>query len=431
MFRRLLTASALVAVVLLGTGPATDAGSGSGQNVAASVKGEPPLVVTAAPTLVGRVLFAQSGQALHALYVRSFDWLTGPNLPLHSTCFGTCAVAWPPLLAPGPNGPFVAGGGVQLQDLGTVPYSANGVTEYQVTYFGQPLYEFVRDTAPLDINGENVGAFNTYWHLVAIDGRPDAGIATVTVEASPYGTVLSTPTAFSTHRSLYMLTFDTPSLITCVQVCTAIWPPLITTSQPVVTGSGVSAAGIGTLQRPDGTLQVTYFGHPVYLFAFDLAAGAPSGLTNGEYLVDQFQHGVWYLIAPSGMADPGPVSIASMTSSFGTILAVNPPSPYSYRPFAVYAFSADTATASNCTGSCARFWPPVLTSEAPTAASGSGVDQADLSDIVRPDGTLQVEYFGHPLYFFAFDQPGQTLGEGKGGVFGGTFQVVSLSGMPE
>jgi predicted lipoprotein with Yx(FWY)xxD motif len=175
---------------------------------------------------------------------------------------------------------------------------------------------------------------------------------------------------------------------------------------------------------------VTYFGHPLYLFAFDLGAGAASGLTNGEYLVDQFQHGIWYLVAPSGMADPGPVSISSMTSSHGTILAVNPPSPYSARPFAVYAFSADTPTVSKCTGECARFWPPVLTSGSPTAASGSGVVQAGLSDIVRPDGTLQVTYFGHPLYFFAFDQPGQTNGEDKT-VFGGTFKVVSTSGMPE
>jgi predicted lipoprotein with Yx(FWY)xxD motif len=184
------------------------------------------------------------------------------------------------------------------------------------------------------------------------------------------------------------------------------------------------------LTRADGTRQVTYFGHPVYLFAFDLGAGAPSGLTNGEYLVDQFQHGVWYLLGPSGIADPGPLPIASMSSSQGTIVAVNPPSPFSFRPFAVYAFSTDSATASACTGTCARFWPPVLVAGDLTAAAGSGVSQAGLGTITRPDGTFQVTYFGHPLYFFAFDQPGMTLGEGIT-AFGGTFKVVSLSGMPQ
>jgi predicted lipoprotein with Yx(FWY)xxD motif len=71
----------------------------------------------------------------------------------------------------------------------------------------------------------------------------------------------------------------------------------------------------------------------------------------------------------------------------------------------------------------------VLVSGTPTAAGGSGVDQAGLATITRPDGTEQVTYLGHPLYFFAFDQPGETLGEGAT-AFGGTFKVVSLSGMP-
>jgi predicted lipoprotein with Yx(FWY)xxD motif len=47
----------------------------------------------------------------------------------------------------------------------------------------------------------------------------------------------------------------------------------------------------------------------------------------------------------------------------------------------------------------------------------------------RADGTRQVTYFGHPLYFFAFDQPGQTLGKGIT-AFGGTFRVVDLAGTP-
>jgi predicted lipoprotein with Yx(FWY)xxD motif len=256
---------------------------------------------------------------------------------------------------------------------------------------------------------------------------PAPGAAQVILESTAVGAVLAAQVA-NGYRSLNMLTFDTPTSTTCTGPCAGIWPPLLTDRQASA-GPGVNRDGLGIVTRPDGTRQVTYFGHPVYLFFGDLGAGAPSGLTNGEYLVDQFAHGVWYLLGPSGIPDPGPLSIASMTSGPGTVLAVNPPSPFASRPFAVYAFSADTATASACTGSCARFWPPVLVEGSLTAAAGSGVSQAGLGTITRPDGTVQVTYFGHPLYFFSFDQPGQTLGENIT-AFGGTFRVVDLSGTP-
>ena len=397
--------------------------------VAAPALGQPaqagsPVVVTAAPSPDGPVLFTAGGRAL---YLRSFDATTGPSLPLHSTCTGTCAIAWPPLLAPGPDGPFAAGHGVTAGELGTVQ-RPDGT--FQVTYFGQPLYEFIRDASmPAGaVSGENVAAFNAFWHLDGLGGLPAPGQARVILENTAVGMVSAAPVA-NGYRSLYNLTFDTPAATTCTGPCTGIWPPLLTDRQASA-GPGVSRDGLGILTRPDGTRQVTYFGHPVYLFFGDLGAGAPSGLTNGEYLVDEFAHGAWYLLAASGIPDPGPLPIASMTSAQGTILAVNPPSPFASRPFAVYAFSADTATASACTGSCARFWPPVLVQGSLTAAAGSGVSQAGLGTITRPDGTFQVTYFGHPLYFFAFNQPGQTLGENIT-AFGGTFRVVDLTGTPK
>jgi predicted lipoprotein with Yx(FWY)xxD motif len=391
---------------------------------AQSAQDASPVVVTAAPSPYGPVLFTAGGRAL---YLRSFDEATGPSLPLHSTCTGTCAIAWPPLLAPGPNGPFAATHGVDASELGTVQ-RPDGT--FQVTYFGLPLYEFIRDASmPAGaVSGENVTAFDAFWHLDTIPGLPAPGQAHVILEKTAVGMVLATQAA-NGYRSLYNLTFDPPGGTACTGPCTGIWPPLLTNRQASA-GPGVNRDGLGILMRPDGTRQVTYFGHPVYLFAFDLAAGAPSGLTNGEYYVDQFAHGVWYLLAPNGNPDPGPLSIASMTSAEGTALAVNPPSPFAFRPFAVYAFSADTATASACTGTCARFWPPVLVAGSPAAAAGSGVSQAGLGTITRPDGTSQVTYFGHPLYFFSFDQPGQTRGEGIT-AFGGTFKVVDLSGMPQ
>lgn len=416
---RMLAAAAATGLLVLSlTMPGTAAAAPSPQ-----AGNSDAVIVTSAPSAYGPVLFTADRRAL---YVRSFDETTGPSLPLHSTCTGTCATPWPPLLAPTATGPFAAGHGVVADQLGTVQ-RPDGT--YQVTYFGHPLYEFIRDAgSPGAVNGENVTAFNAIWQLDTVDGIPAPGAANVVLENSAYGPVLAATTANGT-RSLYPLTFDPPAATTCTGPCTGIWPPLLTNRQASA-GAGVSRDGLDILQRPDGTRQVTYFARPVYLFAFDLGPGAPSGLTGGEYYVDQFAHGVWYLDAPNGLPDPGPVSIASMPSAQGTVLAVNPPSPFADRPFAVYAFSADTATVSACTGSCARFWPPVLVSGIPTAQAGSGVNQAGLGTLTRPDGTTQVTYYGHPLYFFAFDQPSQTRGEAVT-AFGGTFQTVTLAGMPD
>lgn len=393
----------------------------------ASAQPAPPpgaVAVTLAPSADGPVLFTDGGRAL---YLRSFDGTTGPALPLHSTCTGSCATAWPPLLAPGPDGPFAPGGGVDPSQLGTVQ-RADGT--YQVTYYGHPLYEFTRDASmPAGaVSGENVTAFNAVWQLDNVDGLPAPGTANVILENTSAGAAVAAQVANGAHRSLYLLTYDPPGGTSCTGACAAIWPPLLTNREPTA-GPGVSRNKIGILQRPDGTRQVTYNGYPVYMFAFDMAAGAASGLINGEYYPDQFAHGVWYLLGPSGIPNPGPLAVGSMQSAQGTIVGINPPSPSSQRPFAVYAFSADTSTTSACTGTCARYWPPVLVAGSLTAESGSGVNQAGLGTITRPDGTFQVTYDGHPLYFFSGDQPGQTLGEGKS-TSGGTFNVLNLAGMP-
>lgn len=420
-----LTAAALAGLLAAGI-PAAAGQAAAAPSQFTAQAADSGVVVTAAPSPDGPVLFTANGKAL---YVFTWDELTGPSLPLHSRCTGSCAVAWPPLLAAGPDGPFDASGGVQQSELGTVPTTGpQGQTEYQVTYFGHPLYEFVRDTTPGAVTGENIAAFDGIFWLDHVTGRPAPGQAQVMLENSPSGPALAAKTA-NGYRSQYMLSYDPEGSSTCTGPCTAIWPPLLT-NREAAAGTGVQQTGLGILHRPDGTNQVTYFGHPVYYYAPDLAAGAASGETNGEYYVDQFAHGVWWLLNPDGSVLPGPVSIASMPSSKGTVLAVNPPAASAGRPFAVYAFSADSPGASACTGTCARFWPPVLTTGPATAAAGSGVNQAGLGAIARPDGTMQVTYYGHPLYFFANDQPGQTLGEGIT-TSGGTFDVVSLTGTPE
>ena len=91
--------------------------------------------------------------------------------------------------------------------------------------------------------------------------------------------------------SLYLFTKDTPNVTNCYDQCATNWPPLLTTGAPVA-GEGVNAALLGTTQRTDGTLQVTYNGWPLYYYVTDKAPGDVTGEGKGS---------VWYVVTPDGM----------------------------------------------------------------------------------------------------------------------------------
>ena len=89
----------------------------------------------------------------------------------------------------------------------------------------------------------------------------------------------------------------------------------------------------------------------------------------------------------------------------------------------VYWFAKDTSTTSNCTGSCATYWPPV---KGP-ATAGSGVT-GTLGTITRSDGSTQATYAGHPLYTYVADTaPGQNKGNGLN-LSGGLWYEMTVSG---
>lgn len=94
----------------------------------------------------------------------------------------------------------------------------------------------------------------------------------------------------------------------------------------------------------------------------------------------------------------------------------------------LYLFLADSGTTSNCnSASCVQNWPPVLTKGTPQA--GAGVSASLLGTTTRKDGTLEVTYAGHPLYYFVADRaPGQVTGQGIN-AFGAPWYVVSPAGM--
>jgi predicted lipoprotein with Yx(FWY)xxD motif len=93
---------------------------------------------------------------------------------------------------------------------------------------------------------------------------------------------------------------------------------------------------------------------------------------------------------------------------------------------AVYLWVKDGKNMSACSGACAGAWPPV-TATGSVTASGSA-KASDISTITRSDGTKQVTYDGHPLYYFAGDSSaGQTTGQGSDG-FGAKWWLVAPTG---
>jgi hypothetical protein len=88
--------------------------------------------------------------------------------------------------------------------------------------------------------------------------------------------------------------------------------------------------------------------------------------------------------------------------------------------------ASDKGSTSTCTGACAAAWPPVTASAMPMA--GGGVSQSMLGTTKRADGTEQLTYNGHPLYYFAADT-GAGMAKGQGvKAFGSDWYVVNAKG---
>jgi predicted lipoprotein with Yx(FWY)xxD motif len=131
--------------------------------------------------------------------------------------------------------------------------------------------------------------------------------------ATPNGDGTVVKTAFNKHlhasilvdargMTLYMWVQDFGKNSVCVDDpqyhCSKLWPPLLTKAKPVAQ-SGAKQALLGTIERPDHTLQVTYGGHPVYTFAGGGALGMPgdrkAGDVRGQNVINE-----WWVLAPNG-----------------------------------------------------------------------------------------------------------------------------------
>jgi len=121
---------------------------------------------------------------------------------------------------------------------------------------------------------------------VSLDVRQKEGLGTFLTDAS--------------GRSLYLFEADTAAAggrqraSTCYDECAQAWPPLLVQGEPVPANPAVRAQLLGTVQRRDGAMQVTYNGWPLYYYARDQNPGD----TNGQD-VEGFG-GEWYLVTPEG-----------------------------------------------------------------------------------------------------------------------------------
>ena len=291
---------------------------------------------------------------------------------------------------------------------------------------------------------------------LALTATPALASATTTNHAAPSGTeIIVAGTAFGPslavgsgpfkNFTLYYITADHGHTFGCTTgttktpigplTCTgpsndknAEWPAITTNGRPVA-GPGVSQGLLGRVFRKGVGWQVTYAGHPLYLF--DQQPGAVTGEGWDEPGLPPW-HGVWWLMSPSGQPVPWAGSVTKARIGGHTVLVEPMMTGIGWLNFPLYTFSGDTSGyGGGCAdiASCARAWPPAYTSGSPgySGVSGGSIGVTSLSS-----GLSQITWNGHPLYLFAFEAlmpspsgGGAAVGNGNGiKAFGGTFSLV-------
>ena len=221
---------------------------------------------------------------------------------------------------------------------------------------------------------------------LALTATPALASATTTNHAAPSGTeIIVAGTAFGPslavgsgpfkNFTLYYITADHGHTFGCTTgttktpigpfTCTgpsndknAEWPAITTNGRPVA-GPGVSRGLLGRVFRKGVGWQVTYAGHPLYLF--DQQPGAVTGEGWDEPGLPPW-HGVWWLISPSGQPVPWAGTVTKARIGGRTVLAEPMMTGIGWLNFPLYTFSGDTSGyGGGCAeiASCVRAWPPL------------------------------------------------------------------------
>ncbi len=121
---------------------------------------------------------------------------------------------------------------------------------------------------------------------------PTAEGPTIVADDSEYGAMLYD----ATGQAIYLFDVETTVEPRCYDDCAAAWPPVFTDGEAVA-GAGVDAPLLGTTERADGRLQVTYNDHPLYFYAHE---GKHEVLCHDVFL----NGGNWYVVQPDGVPAP-------------------------------------------------------------------------------------------------------------------------------
>jgi len=153
----------------------------------------------------------------------------------------------------------------------------------------------------IDMNGNGIYEFDpgsgttTDVPGTTADGAVAVIPVEITVEAAAAGMIVTTATGDlgeivvdEAGFSLYVFMPDDQGPSTCYDACASTWPPLVGTVTP---GAGLDAELLGTVERDDGTVQVTYNDWPLYYYAPDDSPGDTLGQGVG---------GVWWVVSPEG-----------------------------------------------------------------------------------------------------------------------------------
>src|SRR5580692_5187646 len=132
----------------------------------------------------------------------------------------------------------------------------------------------------------------------------------------------------------------------------------------------------------------------------------------------------------SGSSSAAAAAASGSASTTGTVITTGTGSAGSFLTNsagrALYLWVKDPMNKSVCSGACAGAWPPVVATGTVTASGGASA--SDLGTITQSDGTKQVTYDGHPLYYFVGDSnPGTDSGQGSNS-FGAKWWLVAPSG---